>query len=175
MQKLDKYMTDIIRLNNIIQEKDQMILNLKLDNCDLRDQVTKSRTAGNQATQPVPICPAETDAITLQTDTRSDANSYSSKLKSNMAPGTSKDESNMFVQIIETKQNVGHVSEVSKNNGFTAFRGASNPLSNFYQFKFRPSSCEILNTGKMFSSIEQAYAYGKANFHDDKKRCQLIL
>ena len=81
----------------------------------------------------------------------------------------------MFVQTIETKQNVGHVSEVSKNNGFKAFRGASNPLSNFYQFKFRPSPCEILNTGKMFSSIEQAYAYGKANFHDDKKRCQLIL
>ena len=114
MQKLEKYMTEIIRLNNIIQEKDQMILNLKLENCDLRDQVTKSRTAGNQATQPVPVCPAETDASTLQTDTHSDANSYSSKLKSNMAPGTSKDESNMFVQTIETKQNVGHVSEVSK-------------------------------------------------------------
>ena len=30
MQKLDKYMTEIIILNNIIQEKDQMILNLKL-------------------------------------------------------------------------------------------------------------------------------------------------
>ena len=188
MQNLDKYMTEIIRLNNIIQEKDQMILNLKLENCGLTEQVAKSNTVSYQAAQPVHICTAASDADRLLTDPQSRlitslphndtncaANSYSSRVKTNIVTSTSKGEPNISGQATDTKPNTDPAPEVSRNNGFTAFRGASNPLSNFYQFKFRPNPCEILNTGKMFSSIEQAYAYGKANFHEDKKRCQLIL
>ena len=79
MQKLDKYMSEIIRLNSIIQEKDEMILKMKLEICDVRSQITqKCCTGSDQVTSQVSHCASISDTIS----DGKDYNSYLSKLKS---------------------------------------------------------------------------------------------
>ena len=76
MQKLDKYMSEIIRLNNVVQEKDKMILNMKLEICDLRSQITqKCSTGSDHVTSQVSYSAAASDILSAGTD----SNSYLSK------------------------------------------------------------------------------------------------
>ena len=55
------------------------------------------------------------------------------------------------------------------------FKSQAHELSNMYRHKNCKNKCGIKVFGHIFTTSEQAYGFKKAEYHDDKDRCQILL
>ena len=145
IEKMDKYMSEIAKLNQTIQEKEKLILNLKLEVSQLRninsppviqikDHISQNRQINPAESHPSYACVAKQD---IKRD-----NPMTHKQSVTMQTNKPDTESKQSVTLQPNKQ---HSNAVPSKQSFTAFRGERNPLSNHFTFKFRPHN-ELLRT-----------------------------
>ena len=191
IEKMDKYFHEICRLNAAIQEKDNEILKLKLQ-CSNKDSAKMSihkvtRPMVDFSAQTVPDLSTENAntnqenkkaAISDKAETKGITGNkgnikYTAQSSFANSGDLKEDEANLPLSPVTPVKKIQHYKETVPLKKFTAFRGSKNPLSIFFPFKFRPQT-ELLDEVITFSSLEHAYAYGKARFHKDSKRAELI-